>query len=86
MHLTQLEAFVFGENVRCLCVLVSMYNLVILIPLLGFLFSSLFGFYFGRQGISFLLCLGQIVSLFIAFFIFYEVAICNSVVVIRFWD
>src|ERR1700753_2483083 len=56
-----------------------MYNLVLLFPLLGFLFAALGGFYFGRHGSAFLTCFGIIVSFFISVFIFYEVVLCQCV-------
>lgn len=63
-----------------------MYSLILFIPLLGFLYASLLGFYFGREGISLLVCGGQIIALAIAAFIYYEIVLCRSVVVIQWGD
>lgn len=58
-----------------------MYSLILFIPLMGFLYASLLGFYFGREGVSILVCGGQMVLFFLAAFAFYEVVICRSPVV-----
>lgn len=63
-----------------------MYTLVVFIPLIGFLYASLFGFYFGREGISFLLCGGQLIAVMIAVFVFYEVVICDSTTAVELCD
>jgi len=63
-----------------------MYGLLLLFPLLGFLSASLGGFYFGREGISLLVCLGQILGWFGALFAAYEVIYCQATTVVALWD
>lgn len=63
-----------------------MYSLLLFIPLMGFLYASLGGFYFGREGISLLVCGGQILALAVVSFVFYEIVLCRSVVVIALGD
>ncbi len=60
-----------------------MYSLILLFPLFSFLCASLGGFYFGREGVSLLVCIGQILSLFSVFLALYEVSYCKSVVFLQ---
>jgi NADH:ubiquinone oxidoreductase subunit 5 (subunit L)/multisubunit Na+/H+ antiporter MnhA subunit len=62
-----------------------MYSLILLFPLFGFLCAGLGGFYFGREGVSLLVCVGQICSLFSVFLALYEVIYCKSVVFLPLW-
>jgi NADH:ubiquinone oxidoreductase subunit 5 (subunit L)/multisubunit Na+/H+ antiporter MnhA subunit len=62
-----------------------MYILILTFPLLGFFCASLAGKYFGREGSSLLVCIGQMVSLVLVFFAVYEVIFCKSVIVISLW-
>jgi NADH-ubiquinone oxidoreductase chain 5 len=60
-----------------------MYLLVIVFPFLGFLFSNFFGRFIGSKGASFLSTLCMFFTVFLSFFIFYEVGLCNSVCSIK---
>lgn len=63
-----------------------MYSLIVVIPLVGFLLAALGGFYFGREGIALLVCVGQIVVLFLISLACYEVILCNAPVTVHLWD
>ncbi len=57
-----------------------MYSLILLFPLFSFLCASLGGFYFGREGISLLACMGQLLALGLVIVAVYEVIYCKSVI------
>lgn len=63
-----------------------MYSLIVVLPLLGFLLAALGGFYFGREGISLLVCVGQILVLCLVGLAVYEVIFCNAPVWVHLWD
>jgi len=60
-----------------------MYIFVIVFPLIGFILSGMFGKYFGRDGSAFLSTFSLFLTLIVAIYCFYEVAICKSVVSIK---
>jgi NADH:ubiquinone oxidoreductase subunit 5 (subunit L)/multisubunit Na+/H+ antiporter MnhA subunit len=60
-----------------------MYLLVLFFPFLGFILSSIFGRYFSRDGSAFLSTLSLFLTLLTGLFIFYEICICNSIVILK---
>ena len=56
-----------------------MYLLVIFLPLLGCLISGFLGRFLGSLGSSFITIICMFFTVFLSFFIFYEVGLCNSV-------
>lgn len=63
-----------------------MYGLIVVLPLIGFLLAALGGFYFGRDGVSLLVCVGQIIVLGLVGLAVYEVIFCNAPVLVPLWD
>lgn len=63
-----------------------MYLLILLLPLLSFLFISLFGRYFGRDGNAFLSTFCLFLCWLISLFIFYEVCLHQAPVTINLYD
>lgn len=63
-----------------------MYTLIVVLPLIGFLLAALGGFYFGREGVSLLVCVGQIIVLGCVGLAVYEVIFCNAPVLVHLWD
>jgi len=63
-----------------------MYGLIVVLPLIGFLLAALGGFYFGREGVSLLVCVGQIFLLGVVGLAVYEVIFCNAPVWVPLWD
>lgn len=63
-----------------------MYSLIVVLPLIGFLLAALGGFYFGREGVSLLVCVGQILVLGFVGLAVYEVIFCNAPVLVHLWD
>src|SRR5271163_538993 len=64
-----------------------MYLIISFLPLLSFILLSCFGRYFGKKG-SIIICLICLfLSVICSFFIFYEIGLSNSIVVIKigFW-
>lgn len=55
-----------------------MYLTIILLPLLGSIFSGLLGRYLGVTGVHFITCLCTSLSCLIAIIAFYEVGLCHS--------
>ena len=56
-----------------------MYLLIIFLPLIGFLITSIFGRYIGKQGSILLTTTLIAISSLLSFFVFYEVVLCHSV-------
>lgn len=63
-----------------------MYILVLLFPFLGFLLSGALGRYFGREGSAILSTLGLFGTLLIGLFLFYEITICKSIVILKLYN
>lgn len=63
-----------------------MYILVILLPLLGFLLAGGFGRFLGRLGSAFITIFNLSITWCISIFIFYEIVLCNSTVLIILYD
>jgi NADH-ubiquinone oxidoreductase chain 5 len=61
-----------------------MYWLVLFFPLLGYLVSSIFGRFLGNKGVIFITTSCLFLAWICSLFIFYEVALLNSVCVIKF--
>jgi hypothetical protein len=55
-----------------------MYFLIVVIPLIVFIFLSILGFYFGREGAIILSIFGQILTFIFVIISFYEVVLCLS--------
>ena len=62
-----------------------MYIFALFFPLVSSLLTGFLGFYFGRQGCSFIACLSLGFSLLISLFIAYEVILCQCPVFIFLW-
>lgn len=60
-----------------------MYSLIVVLPFVGFMLASLGGFYFGREGVSLLVCVGQIIVLLLILLACYEVLLCNAPVTVH---
>ena len=56
-----------------------MYILVILLPLLSFMLLGLGGRYFGKNGSILIAISCMLITVYCAFIIFYEIALCQSV-------
>jgi NADH-quinone oxidoreductase subunit L len=63
-----------------------MYLLILFFPFLGFILSSLFGRYFSRNGSAVLSTLSLFLTLLLGLFIFYEISICNTIVVLKLYN
>jgi NADH-quinone oxidoreductase subunit L len=62
-----------------------MYFLIVVIPLIVFIFLSILGFYFGREGAIILSIFGQILTFIFVIISFYEVVLCLSPVYLNLW-
>ena len=56
-----------------------MYLLIIFLPLIGFLISSLFTNFISKKGAIYITVLCMLITSFLSFFIFYEVVLCHSI-------
>jgi NADH:ubiquinone oxidoreductase subunit 5 (subunit L)/multisubunit Na+/H+ antiporter MnhA subunit len=63
-----------------------MYLLILIFPILGFLFSGFFGHYFGNKGGAYLSTISLFLSLILALFLFYEICLCKSIVSIKLFN
>ena len=60
-----------------------MYLLIVFLPLIGFLISSLFSNYISKKGSIYITIICMVISALIAFIIFYEVILCHSICTIK---
>lgn len=63
-----------------------MYILVIILPLLGFILSGVFGWFFGRYGSAFLSTFCLFLVWLLSLFIFYEICLSQSVVSLKLYN
>lgn len=63
-----------------------MYILVLLFPFLGFILSGALGKYFGREGSAILSTLGLFLTFLTGIFLFYEITICQSIVILKLYN
>lgn len=63
-----------------------MYLLILILPFLGFLFSGLFGRFFGRTLSPLFSAFTIFISFIIAIFTFYEVSLSRSVLSIKLFN
>lgn len=60
-----------------------MYLLILYFPLIGSLWSGLFGHFLGKNGASLITLYCMLISVLISFFIFYEIILCNNICIIK---